>query len=172
MEWLDYNLIRGLHIIAVIAWVAGLLMLPRFYAYISGSQPGGELEAAMLKASRNLQRIILTPSLVLAWVLGLTLFGVWLVGDWTRPLPDTLYWFWIKLALVIGLSAYHGYLVVEGRMLARGVRRKTERFWRLMSEAPFIAAIFIILLATLEPDRCPGTFLPRTGLCTAEHTWP
>lgn len=152
---IGYDLARGLHIIAVIAWVAGLLMLPRFYAYIAASQPGGELEAAMLKASRSLRMIILTPSLTLAWAFGIFLFATYISGDWTRPIGEVLatvpHWFWGKLLLVFGLSGYHGYLSAEGRRIANGERRRTERYWRLMSELPFIAAIAIVLLATLEP---------------------
>ena len=64
---ISYDLARGLHIIAAIAWIAGLLMLPRFYAYLTPSQPGGELEASMLKAAQSLRAIILGPSMVLAW---------------------------------------------------------------------------------------------------------
>lgn len=152
---IGYDLARGLHIIAVIAWVAGLLMLPRFYAYIAASQPGGELEAAMLKASRSLRMIILTPSLILAWAFGIFLFATYISGDWTRPIGEVMatvpHWFWGKLLLVLGLSGYHGYLSAEGRRIAAGERRRTERYWRLMSELPFIAAIAIVLLATLEP---------------------
>lgn len=152
---IGYDLARGLHIIAVIAWVSGLLMLPRFYAYISASQPGGELEAAMLKASASLRMIILTPSLILAWAFGLFLFATYISGDWTRPVGEVMatvpHWFWGKLLLVLGLSGYHGYLSAEGRRIARGERRRTERYWRLMSEVPFIVAIGVILLATLEP---------------------
>ena len=82
---ISYDLARGLHIIAVIAWIAGLLMLPRFYAYLTASQPGGELEAAMLKAARSLRTIILGPSMVLAWAFGLFLFATYIIGDWSRP---------------------------------------------------------------------------------------
>ncbi|MGE0741496.1 MAG: CopD family protein [Hyphomonadaceae bacterium] len=153
---IGYDLARGLHIIAVIAWIAGLLMLPRFYAYITASQPGGELEAAMLKASRNLRLIILTPSIVLAWAFGIFLFVTYLTGDWSRPLPEVLaavpHWFWGKLILVVALSGYHGLLSAEGRKLAAGQRPHTERFWRLMSEIPFLIAIAAVLLATLEPS--------------------
>lgn len=152
---IGYDLARGLHIIAVIAWIAGLLMLPRFYAYITAGQPGGELEAAMLKAARSLRMIILTPSLVLAWAFGIFLFATYVSGDWTRPVGEVLgtvpHWFWAKLILVLGLSGYHGYLSAEGRRIAKGERRRSERFWRLSSELPFIAAIVIVLLATLEP---------------------
>ena len=152
---IGYDLARGLHIIAVIAWVAGLLMLPRFYAYITGSQPGGELEASMLKAARNLRAIILIPSFILAWSFGLFLFATYVSGDWSRPLVDILrsvpHWFWGKLILVLGLSGYQGFLSAEGKRLASGERRHTERFWRLMSEVPFLVAIGAVLLATLEP---------------------
>jgi putative membrane protein len=152
---LGYNLARALHIIAVIAWIAGLLMLPRFYAYITASTPGGELETTMLKAARNLRLIILGPSLVLAWIFGLYLFVTYVSGDWDRPLLEVLagvpHWFWGKLILVLGLSGYHGFLSSAGRKLASGERRHTEKFWRLMSEVPFLVAIAAVLLATLEP---------------------
>ena len=152
---ISYDLARGLHIIAVIAWVAGLLMLPRFYAYITASQPGGELETAMLKAAASLRRIILGPSLVAAWAFGIFLFATYITGDWNRPILEVLtgvpHWFWAKLLLVLGLSGYHGYLSAEGRRIAAGERRRTERYWRLMSEIPFLAAIAIVLLATVEP---------------------
>jgi putative membrane protein len=152
---IGYDLARGLHIIAVMAWVAGLLMLPRFYAYISGSIPGGELEQKMLKAASGLRTIILAPAIVLAWAFGLFLFATYIVGDWSRPAADIIagvpHWFWAKLILVMGLSGYHGFLSAEGRRLAKGERRHSEKFWRLMSEVPFLVAIAAILLATLEP---------------------
>jgi putative membrane protein len=151
---IGYDLARGLHIIAVIAWVAGLLMLPRFYAYITTAQPGGELEQTMLKAARNLRAIILTPSLILAWAFGIFLFATYLVADWaTFPgvLGTVPHWFWGKLILVLGLSGYHGFLSAEGRKLAAGQRPRSERYWRLMSEVPFLVAIAVVLLATLEP---------------------
>ncbi len=152
---IGYNLARGLHIIAVIAWIAGLLMLPRFYAYITASQPGGEMEAAMLKAARNLRLIILGPSIVLAWAFGIFLFATYVSGDWDRPIGEIIatvpHWFWGKFILVLGLSGYHGFLTSSGRKLASGERRHTERFWRLMSEVPFLVAIAAVLLATLEP---------------------
>lgn len=152
---ISYDLARALHIIAVIAWVAGLLMLPRFYAYVSGSTPGGELETTMLKAARNLRLIILNPAFVLAWAFGIFLFATYVTGAWDRPVPAVLagvpHWFWAKLLLVVGLSGYHGFLSAAGRKLANGERRHTEKFWRLMSEIPFLVAIAVVLLATLEP---------------------
>lgn len=154
-HFISYDLARGLHIIGVIAWVAGLLMLPRFYAYIAGSAPGGELEAAMLKAARSLRLIVLGPALVVTWSFGLFLFATYIVGDWDRPPLELIgaapHWFWAKLILVLGLSGYHGFLASAGRKLAAGERRHGEKFWRLMSEIPFLVAIAAVLLATLEP---------------------
>lgn len=154
---ISYDLARGLHIIAVMAWVAGLLMLPRFYAYIAGSTPGGELEQKMLKAASSLRTIILTPAIVIAWAFGLFLFATYLVSDWSRPLPDIIaavpHWFWGKLILVLGLSGFQGFLSAEGRRIAKGERRHSEKFWRMVSEVPFLVAICAILLATLEPGN-------------------
>lgn len=152
---ISYDLARGLHIIAVIAWIAGMLMLPRFYAYIAASTPGGELEQTMLKAARNLRLIIVGPSMVLTWALGLFLFAAYVVGDWSRSFPVIIagvpHWFWAKLILVLALSGLHGFFVSQGRAIAAGERRRSEKFWRLISEAPFVIAITVVLLATLEP---------------------
>jgi putative membrane protein len=154
-HFISYDLARGLHIIAVIAWISGLLMLPRFYAYITGARPGGELEQKMLKAAASLRTIILSPAPVLAWAFGLFLLGTYLEPDLqmspSQSLAAVPHWFWFKLCLVLGLSAYHGFLLVQGRRLAAGARPHSERFWRVMSEIPFLVAIVVVLLATLEP---------------------
>jgi protoporphyrinogen IX oxidase len=155
MNFISYDLARGLHIISAIALIAGLVTQPRFFSYIVSSQPGGELETKMLGAAKRLRAFILTPSLILTWVFGVYLFAAYLVGDWDRPIADILagvpLWFWAKFVLVLTLTGYHGFLAVEGRRLARGERRHSERFWRLMSEAPFVFAMAIVLLATVEP---------------------
>ena len=154
---ISYDLARGLHIIAVMAWVAGLLIMPRYFVQITASQPGGELETAMLKAAARLRSIILVPAFILAWAFGIFLFATYIVADWGRPLGEIIQgvptWFWVKLAFVLGLSGYNGFLSVEGRKLAQGQRRHSEKFWRLMGEVPFIVAIVVILLATTEPWR-------------------
>jgi putative membrane protein len=141
-----YNLIRGLHIVAVIAWMAGLLMLPRLYAYQAESQPGGELEQKMIEASGKVRAIILTPAMIATWALGL-----WLVFSYHR---DHLLVFWLdaKLALVLLLSALHGFLVAEGKKLGRGNRQRSARFWRMLNEIPFLIAIAVVLLVTLKPS--------------------
>ena len=152
---IEYDLARGLHIIAVIAWMSGLLMLPRFYANIAATAHGEASEAVQLANARRIRWIIMTPGLVLSWALGLFLFGAYFISDYQAP-PSELAsgappWFLLKLALVIGLSAYHGVLVVEGRKLARGERRRSARFWDGLSILAFLVAVAVVLLATLEP---------------------
>jgi protoporphyrinogen IX oxidase len=127
-----FGLIKSLHIIAVLAWMAGLLMLPRFYAYQTGAQPGGELEKKMIEAAAKLNQIILTPAMVAAWIFGL--------------------WLWLKIVLVLALSGLHGFFVGQGKKLARGERPKTEKFWRMINEAPFLIAIVVVFLVILRPS--------------------
>ena len=150
-----YDLARGLHIIAAITWISGLVMLPRFYALISATAPGDDGEKMLLASARSIRTIILSPGLVLSWAFGIFLFATYFVSDWQAPLSDLMatvpLWFWFKLILVIGLSTYHGFLVIEGRRLANGQRPHSERFWRMMAIAPFITAAAAVLLATLEP---------------------
>lgn len=152
---MSYELTRALHIIAVIAWMAGLMMLPRFYAYQTGSTPGGELDKKMSAAAGALRRIILTPSMILTWALGLYLLIAFIVGDWSEGVLAGLaripIWLWIKLAFVTALTGWQGYLGSEGKRLAAGERRRSERFWRMTNELPFLAAIVIVLLVVLEP---------------------
>lgn len=151
-----YNLARALHILAVIAWMAGLLMLPRFYAYQTGAQPGGELEKKMIEGSRRLRAIIMTPAMIAAWVFGLFLlweYNSGPAGDRTfaEGLGAIRGWLWLKLALVIALTGAHGFMVAQGRKLAAGQRTLSEKTWRLLNEVPFVIAIVVVLLATLEP---------------------
>jgi putative membrane protein len=145
----------ALHIIAVIALVASLLMTPRFYSYIAGAQPGGELETKMLAAALRLRVIIMNPALIAVWLLGLYLLIAFNVGSLGRPLPQIIAsvpgWFWMKLVLVLALSGYHGFLIGAGKRLAKGERRHSEKFWRAMSEIPFLITIAVVLLAVLKP---------------------
>lgn len=140
-----YDLARGLHIIAVLAFVAGMLMLPRFYAYQCESQPGGELEKKMIDAAHKLRKIIMTPSVIAIWILGLWLLFSFDKAKWGEP------WLWAKIALALGLTGLHGFFVTQGKKLARGERIYGAKFWRMISEVPFIVAIIIVLLATIEP---------------------
>jgi putative membrane protein len=125
--------------------MAGLLMLPRLYAYQTSAVPGGELENKMIEAARRLRKIILTPAMLTAWAFGLFLLFQYNQQQLGRG------WLISKLALVVALTAAHGYLIAQGRKLSAGDRPLSEKTWRLLNEIPFVIAIVVVLLATTEP---------------------
>jgi putative membrane protein len=145
-----HNLLIGLHIIAVIAWMAGLLYLPRLFAYHTRSAPGSELEETFKTMEVKLYRIIMNPAMVAVWALGLTL--IWFDATqqrwgWAFLLTP---WMLVKLAGVLFLTLWHYYLGVARKALAGGRRARSERFWRATNELPFLAAIVMVLAVTTK----------------------
>lgn len=140
-----YLWVKALHVIAVIFWMAGLLYLPRLYVYHSKAVIGGEMDAALIIQERNLLRIIMTPSMIAAFVLGLILIAYRL---------DALtgsFWLPVKLLCVFGLIGYHGFLAAQRKVFETGGRPKSEKFFRVINEVPSFAAIIIVILAIVEP---------------------
>ena len=140
---LTYAWIKAAHVIFVIFWIAGLFMLPRYYVYHQESAAGSAEEARWIDREKKLRNIIITPAMILVWVLGLTL--AWTSGAWTQG------WFHLKLAAVLGLSAYHGWLIGYGRKLARGQRAVSGRTLRIMNEVPGLATVLIVILVIVKP---------------------
>ena len=152
MKDLDFyhNLLIGLHIIAVIAWMAGLLYLPRLFAYQTKATPGSELDETFKVMEVKLYRIIMNPAMVAVWVLGLTL--IWFDATqqrwgWAFLLTP---WMLTKLAGVLFLTSWHYYLGRARTALADGRRDRSERFWRATNELPFLAAIVMVLAITTK----------------------
>jgi putative membrane protein len=139
-----FNLVRGLHILAVIAWMAGLLYLPRLFAYHTRATPGSEMDDVFKTMESKLERIIMTPAMVAVILLGGTL--VWFDGVATLARP----WMSLKLAGVAFLIGWHIYLMRARRLIATGARPRGERFWRMTNELPFLAAIVIVLSVTTK----------------------
>ncbi|MCP5395698.1 MAG: CopD family protein [Sphingomonadaceae bacterium] len=140
---MTYFWLKAGHIIFVIFWMAGLFMLPRYFVYHQESEPGSEEEARWVDRERKLQKIILLPSIIVVWVLGLLL--AYQIGAFTQG------WFHLKLLLVLMLSAYHGYLAAYARKLARGERALTGKQLRLFNEVPGLAAALIVVLVVVKP---------------------
>ena len=150
-DFLGFDLLRGLHIIAVIAWMSGMMYLPRLYAYhTETAPPGSEFDAHFLVWEGKLLRIIINPAMGLTWILGVTLI-LWHVvaanEGWAFLLQP---WFIVKLAAVIFLSAWHGFLSGSYRKFTAGERPKTAKFWRATNELPFLAAVVAVLAVTLQ----------------------
>ena len=140
---LTYAWLKAGHVIFVIFWIAGLFMLPRFYVYHQEAAPGSPEEARWVERERKLRTIIITPAMILVWALGLGL--AYVTDPWSEG------WFQAKLAVVLALSAYHGWMVGYGRKLASGVRPASGRALRLMNELPGIAVVLIVVLVIVRP---------------------
>ena len=138
-----YAWIKAAHVIFVIFWIAGLFMLPRYYVYHQEAAPGSAEEQKWVERERKLRNIIITPSMILVWVLGLTL--AWITGAWDEG------WLHAKLLLVIALSGYHGYMIGYGKKLAKGLRPVSNKALRIMNEVPGIAVVLIVILVIVRP---------------------
>ncbi|KRA81557.1 CopD family protein [Altererythrobacter sp. Root672] len=138
-----YYWLKAGHIIFVIFWMAGLFMLPRLFVYHQEAAPDSPENAAWIDRERKLLKIILMPSIVVVWVLGLLL--AYATGAWSQG------WFHAKLLLVLGLSGYHGYLSAYAGKLARGERTLTGKQLRLLNEVPGIAVALIVVLVIIKP---------------------
>ena len=138
-----YPWLKAGHITFVIYWMAGLLLLPRFYVYHHETTAGSAEDRAWIERERRVRSIILTPAMVVVWVLGLMLaFHIGAFGQG---------WFTAKLALVVALTGYQGWLGAYGRKLADGQRPIDQRTLRIMNEIPGIAAAIIVVLVIVRP---------------------
>ena len=140
---MTYLWLKAGHIIFVIFWMAGLFMLPRYFVYHQEAAPGSPEEALWLDREAKLLRIILWPSLVVTWLLGLSL--AYSTGAFVQG------WFHAKLGLVLALSAYHVWLAGYHAALKRGERRLSGRQLRLLNEIPGLAAALIVILVVVKP---------------------
>ncbi len=140
---MTYLWLKAGHIIFVIFWMAGLFMLPRYFVYHQEAEPGSPENALWIEREAKLRKIILTPSLVVVWILGVTL--AFSIDAWGEG------WFHAKLLIVVLLSGYHGWLVSYARKLANGERRLTGKHLRLLNEVPGVAAALIVVLAVIKP---------------------
>jgi putative membrane protein len=146
MNWvlsMTYLWLKAGHIIFVIFWMAGLFMLPRFFVYHQEAEPGAPENAQWVDRESRLIRIILNPSIIVVWVLGLIL--AYQIGAFTQG------WFHLKLLLVLVLSGYHGWMIGYHKKLARGERALSGKQLRLLNEVPGVAAALIVIMVILRP---------------------
>ena len=146
-----YDLLRGLHIIAVIAWMAGMMYLPRLFAYhTETAPPGTEFDQHFLTWERKLLKIIINPAMIIVWILGvsLILFHVYAAREGWGFLAQP--WMIVKLAAVIFISGWHGFLAKSYKQFLAGQRPKSAKFWRATNELPFLAAVVAVLAVTLQ----------------------
>lgn len=141
-----YLWIKALHVIAVIAWMAGMLYLPRLFVYHSSAKPGSELSETFKVMERRLLKLIINPAMIATWVFGLML--VWLMRK------DAFFqagWLHAKLILVLVMSGLHGYFARLVKQFAADRNRHSPKFYRIVNEIPTVLLILIVVLAVVKP---------------------
>lgn len=138
-----YLWIKALHVVAVIAWMAALLYLPRLFVYHAATAVGSEQSETFKVMERRLLKAIATPAMIVTWVAGLILIwkGGWMSSGWLHA----------KLALVIGLSAVHGHLAKTVRVFAEDRNEKPQRYFRILNEVPTLLMIGVVILVIVKP---------------------
>jgi putative membrane protein len=138
-----YLWFKAFHVMAVIAWMAGMLYLPRLFVYHCGAEAGSRQSETFKIMERRLLKGIVNPSMIAAWALGL-----WLVydGGWISA-----HWLHAKLTLVVVLSGLHGMLARWTADFAADRNRHSERFYRIVNEVPAVLMIGIVIMVVIKP---------------------
>ena len=138
-----YLWVQAVHIIAVIAWMAGMLYLPRLYVYHAVATTGGEHAETLKVMERRLLKAIINPAMITSWILGLVLaahLGAWDAG-----------WFHAKLLLVVAMSGLHGALARWRKDFATDANRHSQKFYRMINEVPTLLMILVVILVVVKP---------------------
>ena len=138
LEW-----IKALHVIAVIAWMAGMLYLPRLFVYHCAAEIGSKQSEAFKVMERRLLRAIVNPAMIVTWLAGLYLGWA---GHWfSHP------WLHAKLLLVVVLSGVHGFFARCVKDFAADRNRRSQKFYRIINEVPTVLMIGIVILVIVKP---------------------
>jgi putative membrane protein len=138
-----YDWLKAFHIIAVIAWMAGMLYLPRLFVYHTKAEPGSVQSEPFKVMERRLLRGIINPAMIATWILGLLL--AWEGGWYKSP------WLHAKILLVLAMSGVHGMLARYVKNFAADRNTKSQRFYRLINEVPTLLMILIVILVVVKP---------------------
>lgn len=140
-----YPWMKSLHVISVIAWMAGMFYLPRLFVYHCNAEVGSTQSETFKVMERRLLRAIINPAMLAAWLFGAILAFSPGVVDWTAG------WAYIKLAAVVLLSGYHGYLARWRKDFESDQNRNSEKFYRVMNEVPTVLMIVIVIMVIVQP---------------------
>jgi len=138
-----YDWIKALHVISVIAWMAGMFYLPRLYIYHVDAAKGSVQSETFKVMERRLLRAIINPAMAASWIFGLTL--AWLGDLWLQP------WFMAKFVLVLAMSALHGFYSRWRKQFADDANIHSAKFYRVMNEVPTLLMIAIVILVIVKP---------------------
>ncbi|MEA2947883.1 MAG: protoporphyrinogen oxidase [Alphaproteobacteria bacterium] len=138
-----YEWLKAFHVIAIIAWMAGMLYLPRLFVYHCEAEPGSRQSETFKVMERRLLKAIINPAMVVSWGLGLWL--AWKGGWYAAP------WLQAKVVLAVAMSGMHGFFVRWVRDFAADRNLHTQKFYRIINEVPTIIMIGIVLLVVVKP---------------------
>ena len=138
-----YPWLKAFHVIAVIAWMAGIFYLPRLFVYHAGSSIGSEKSETFKVMEQRLLTAIMTPAMIATWVLGLSLVAIG--GLWSEP------WLMAKLGLVVLMTLFQAWLAARARDFLRDKNRVPARTYRIANELPTLLVIAIVILVIVKP---------------------
>lgn len=140
-----YAWIKALHIMAVIAWMAGLFYLPRLFVYhTERATVGSELDSTFQIMEEKLLRVIMTPAMIVAWIAGLIMIGLG-AFDWGSV------WAWAKIIAVILMTGAHGWMSIRRKEFAAGQNTRSGRTYRLFNEVPTVLMVVIVVAVIVRP---------------------
>lgn len=137
--------VKAIHVIAVIAWMAGMLYLPRLYVYHTQVERGSPQSELFKVMERRVLRAIINPAMTLAFVFGIILLATPGVIDWGEG------WIWVKLALAVGMGGVHGFYSRWRRDFEADRNERSERFYRAWNEVPTVLMIIIVIMVIVRP---------------------
>ena len=141
-----YLYVKALHLISAIAWMAGMLYLPRLYVYHAGAAAGSELSETLKVMENRLLRLIINPAMIGTWILGLIMiFGFGVIDMRTAG------WLHVKLTAVIALTVLHIFLAKWRKDFAADHNTRSARFYRVINEVPTVLLIIIVIMAIVKP---------------------
>jgi len=141
-DWIQW--VKALHVISVIAWMAGMMYLPRLFVYHADAEKGSVQSETFKLMERRLYRGITTPAMIAAYVFGLAMIFAGII-DWHQIWP------WVKAVFVLALSGYHGMLGGRLRAFANDSNDKPSRYYRAINEIPFVFIIVIVIMVIVQP---------------------
>ncbi len=140
-----YPWVKALHVISIIAWMAGMLYLPRLFVYHAEAEKGSVQSETFKVMERRLYRGITTPAMIASWIFGLWLaFGFGIV-DFSQG------WMWLKALMVLALSGLHGFFGRIRRDFAEDRNTRSHKFFRGINEIPFVIAMVIVISVIVKP---------------------
>ena len=140
-----YPWTRAFHIIAVIAWMAGMLYLPRLFVYHAGAEPGSGTSEMLKIMERRLLRAIINPAMIAVFLLGGALLLTPGVADWSMG------WLHLKLLLVLVMAGLHGMMSKWRKEFEADRNRRSAKFYRIVNEVPTVLMIAIVILVAVKP---------------------